>query len=186
MRISRSIIKQSYPFLFATGLGQMVAGLLFGGMENYLNEAPGLIVLIPSMIGLRGNIGSALASRLGTATHMGFVSSEQIWNDRSRSEIWTSIILSIFLSVMAGAVAYLSCLVIGVEHISLGSFLLISTATGVIAGAVLSFMTLSIIFYADRRGADPDNVAAPALATAADIVTLGVLFLVVIVSGVTV
>jgi mgtE-like transporter len=184
MRISRSVIRQSYPFLFATGLGQMVAGLLFGGMENYLREAPGLIVLIPSMIGLRGNIGSALASRLGTATHMGFVSSEQIWNDRSRAEIWTSVVLSTFLSAMAGVVAYLSCLALGVEHISLGFFLLISTTTGVIAGTLLSLMTLSIIFYADRHGADPDNVAAPALATAADIVTLGVLFLVVMASGV--
>jgi mgtE-like transporter len=184
MRISRSVMRQSYPFLFATGLGQMVACLLFGGMENLLREAPGLIVLIPSIIGLRGNIGSALACRLGTATHLGFVSSEQIWNDRSRSEIWTSIVLSTFLSAMAGAVAYLSCLALGMEHISLGFFMLISTATGVIAGTVLSFMTLSIIFYADKHGADPDNVAAPALATAADIITLGVLFLVIIASGV--
>jgi mgtE-like transporter len=184
MRIKRSVLRQSYPFLFVTGLGQMIAGLLFGGMENYLNEAPGLIVLIPSMIGLRGNIGSALASRLGTATHMGFISSRNIWSDRSRLEMSTAIALSISLSAMAGLVAFLSCVALGLDHISLGHFLFISTATGLIDGTLLSLMTLSIVFYASKYGADPDNIAAPALATAADIVTLGVLFLVVIVSGV--
>lgn len=184
MRVSRSVLRQSFPFLFVTGLGQMIAGLLFGGMENYFREAPGLIVLIPSMIGLRGNIGSALASRLGTATHMGLVSAAQIWNDRSRSEIWTSIVLSTFLSAMAGLLAFVSCLALRLEHLSLGSFMFISTTTGLMAGTILSFVTLLIIFYADKHGADPDNVAAPALATAADIVTLGVLFLVVMSSGV--
>lgn len=186
MRISRSVLRQSFPFLFATGLGQMVAGLLFGGMENLFREAPGLIVLIPSMIGLRGNIGSALASRLGSATHMGIISATHIWTERSRSEIWTSIVLSTLLSAMAGAAAFLSCIVLGVEHISLLSFMFISTTTGIIAGILLSFMTLSIIYYADRHGTDPDNMAAPALATAADIVTLGVLFTVVLSSGVVV
>lgn len=184
MRINRSVIRQSFPFLFATGLGQMIAGLLFGGMENLFREAPGLIVLIPSMIGLRGNIGSALASRLGTATHMGIISAKRIWTERARSEIWTSIVLSTVLSAMAGAAAFLSCVAIGVEHISLWNFMFISTVTGIIAGTVLSFMTLSIVYYADRHGTDPDNMAAPALATAADIVTLGVLFAVVLSSGV--
>lgn len=184
MRIKRSVLRQSYPFLFVTGLGQMIAGLLFGGMEDYLNMAPGLIVLIPCMIGLRGNIGSALASRLGTATHMGLISSRKVWNDKSRSEISTSILLSVGLSAMAGLVAFLSCVALGLDHISIWHFLFISTTTGLFAGTLLSFMTLSIVFYANKYGADPDNMAAPALATAADIVTLGVLFIVVIVSGV--
>ncbi len=184
MRVKRSVLRQSYPFLFVTGLGQMIAGLIFGGMENYLNEAPGLIVLIPSMIGLRGNIGSALASRLGTATHMGLISPTNAWNERSRLEMSTAIFLSVILSAVAGLLAFFTCLALGVSHISLDHFLFISTVTGLIAGTLLSLMTLSIVFYATKFGADPDNIAAPALATAADIVTLGVLFLVVMVSGV--
>lgn len=184
--ISRSVFYQSFPFLFATGIGLMIAGLLFGGLKGAFEEAPGLIVMIPALIGLRGNVGSALASRLGTATHLGLVSSEEIWNERSRSEVLSAIILSIFLSASIGMTAFLTCAFFGLDHMELWKFMFVSTAVGLIDGSLLSMLTLSIIFLADRRGADPDNIASPALSTIGDLTTLLILFAVVIGSGVVV
>lgn len=182
--IYRSVFRQCFPLLVVTGFGLMLAGLIFGGLDESLEKAPGLIVMIPPMIGLRGNIGSALASRLGTATHMGFVSSRNIWNERTKSEIASAIILSIVLSFFVGAFAYLTCVILGLQHMFLWKFLFISTATGLIDGTLLSFLTLSIIFLADRRGADPDNVASPALTTAGDLSTMLILFAIVVGTGV--
>jgi len=182
--ISRTVFVQSFPFLFATGIGLMIAGLLFGGLVGSLERAPGLIVMIPPLIALRGNIGSALASRLGTATHLGLVSAREIWNEKSKSEISAAIILSLILSLLIGILAYLTCAILGLAHMEIWKFVFVSSTTGLIDGVVLSLMTLFIIFLADKRGADPDNIASPALATIGDLTTLLILFAIVLGTGV--
>jgi len=184
--ISRAVFVQSLPFLIATGLGESVAGLLFGGLDKAIEQAPGLIVMIPPLIGLRGNIGSALASRLGTATHLGLVSSREILNERAKTEVVTAIILSLILSLLIGVTAFITCGALDLAHMELWKFVFVAASTGFIDGTLLSLMTLGIVFLADRRGADPDNIASPALATIGDLTTLLVLFVIVTGTGVVV
>jgi mgtE-like transporter len=53
------------------GIGEVFAGALFGHSTETLDILPGLIVLVPALIGLRGNINTTMGSRLGSAVHMG-------------------------------------------------------------------------------------------------------------------
>ena len=51
-----SVIKQSFIALFICALGDLFAGIILGNMTFFLNAFPGLLVIIPGAIGMRGNI----------------------------------------------------------------------------------------------------------------------------------
>ena len=42
---------------------------------------PGLIVVIPAVIAMRGNISTALGSRLGSAYHLGIIDANNLFNE---------------------------------------------------------------------------------------------------------
>ena len=43
---------------------------------------------------------------------------------------------------------------------------------GVVSGAILTMLTILIIYAVFKRGYDPDNITGPALATFGDIITM--------------
>jgi len=49
------------------------AGIGLACMRGSLEELPGMIILVPAFLEMRGNISGTFASRLGTALHMGVV-----------------------------------------------------------------------------------------------------------------
>ena len=62
---AKEMVKQSLPLLIFCGLGGIVAGSTLGVMIDLLESIPGLIVVVPGIIALRGNISTAFGSRLG-------------------------------------------------------------------------------------------------------------------------
>ena len=64
---AKEMLKQSLPLIIICGIGGVITGSTLGAMIDILKEIPGLIVVIPAVIALRGNISTALGSRLGSA-----------------------------------------------------------------------------------------------------------------------
>ena len=64
-------IRQSLVALGFSSLTAVVAGGLLAAMTGTLERYPGLLVLVPAAIGMRGNIFGALGSRLATSIHAG-------------------------------------------------------------------------------------------------------------------
>ncbi|MBV9255218.1 MAG: hypothetical protein JO054_13375, partial [Actinobacteria bacterium] len=64
-------VGQGLVALLLSSAGDLLAGLTLGAITHTLNQLPGLLVLVPAAIGMRGNIFGALGSRLGTAIHAG-------------------------------------------------------------------------------------------------------------------
>ena len=69
-----SVIKESFIALLICALGDLFAGIILGNMTFFLETFPGLLVIIPGAIGMRGNIFGSFASRLSTNLHIGIVS----------------------------------------------------------------------------------------------------------------
>src|ERR671918_426120 len=57
--------------LVFSAFASLTAGLTLGAITGTLEDLPGLLVLVPAAIGMRGNVFGALGSRLGTAIHAG-------------------------------------------------------------------------------------------------------------------
>src|SRR5499427_8787677 len=64
-------VRSGFVALLISSGGDLVAGLTLGSITGTLESLPGLLVLVPAAIGMRGNVFGALGSRLGTAIHAG-------------------------------------------------------------------------------------------------------------------
>ena len=172
---AKEMVKQSLPLIVFCGLGAIVAGSTLGIMIELLREIPGLIVVVPAIIALRGNISTAFGSRLGSAYHLGVIDANNLWNEELKQNILGSLILSFYVSIIIGILAYITSLILGVypDPLKLISIVLIA---GVISAIILNLITILIIYLVFKRGYDPDNITGPALATFGDIVTMVCLF----------
>ncbi|MCJ2520334.1 MAG: magnesium transporter [Candidatus Thermoplasmatota archaeon] len=173
-----SIYRESLPVLLLAGLGLITAGLLLERMEEVLGRTPGLLVMIPALVALRGGISGAMGSRLGSAVHMGLIGKGNLWNEETRQNVAAALILSVALSSLVGALSHFTSILLGLESAGLAKLVLIATVAGTAAGTAQVGITFGIILIAFRRGLDPDNVTAPSLATVGDIITMLLLLVV--------
>lgn len=173
---AKEMLKQSLPLLIFCGLGGIVAGSTLGVMADILQNIPGLIVVIPAIIALRGNISTAFGSRLGSAYHLGIIDAENMWNDELKQNIIGSLVLSFLISIIIGILAYGTTILFFDIHPDPLKLISIVLLAGVISAIILTLMTIVIIFIVFKRGYDPDNITGPALATFGDIVTMFCIF----------
>ena len=175
--LAKEMIKQSLPLLIFCGMGGIVAGSTLSGMIHIFEKIPGLIIIIPAVIALRGNISTAFGSRLGSAYHLGIIDADNLWNEELKQNIIGSLVLSCIVSLIIGFLALLTTkfifglnpnplLIIGIVLIS-----------AILSAIILTLLTIIIIFLVFKRGYDPDNITGPALATFGDIVTMFCIFL---------
>jgi len=172
---AKEMLKQSLPLLVVCGLGGILAGNTFGAMASIIRDIPGLIVVIPAVIAMRGNISTALGSRLGSAYHLGIINAENLWNKELKQNILGSLTLSLIMSTIIGFLAYVSSLILNI-YPNPFQLIVIVLLAGVISGIVLMLLTIMIIYFVFKRGYDPDNITGPALATFGDVITMLCIF----------
>ena len=114
-RADRASVKSGSIALTISLLAGLAAGLVLGTVTDTLIALPGLIVLAPAAIALRGNVFGALASRLSTMTRLGDIPFSRRLNTSVGQNLAASVSLSIFcsfvLAVMAKIVSEAFCLI---------------------------------------------------------------------------
>ena len=173
----KSTVKESTIALLICAAGGLFAGIILGNMTSILESFPGLMVLIPGAIDMRGNIFGALGSRLGSNLHIGTLSPEFKRSKILSENIISSLILTIVLSVFLAFLAKGFCIIFNFESISLVDFTLISIFAGVFSSIVLLPLTMLISLKSFENGWDPDNITTPIIAAFGDLVTLPSLIL---------
>ena len=167
------MVKQSLPFLIICGIGEVFAGTLFGYMKDLFINYPGLIIILPAVIGMRGNIVTTLGSRLGSSIHLGIIDPRNVMsNPETHENIYATLILSGVMAIITAVVAFSSSVSAGVETISLPALVIITLLSSMIAGIFLVAITIGIMVLSFSRGLDPDNVTAPILTTVGDIISI--------------
>lgn len=170
-------LKESLIALFISALTAVFAGLFLGTAQEVLILVPGIILLVPAAIGMRGNIFAALGSRLGSALHLGSVTSFTIRNKVVRSNIYSTLTLTLILSAFLGFLAKGFAVLFGLKSISVFSFVAISFIAGFLSGVILLFLTFLVSFASYRRGWDPDNITSPIITALGDFFTIPSLLL---------
>src|SRR4051794_7119883 len=173
-----STLRQGLAALLVSSGGDLLAGLTLGAITGTLADLPGLLVLVPAAIGMRGNVFGALGSRLGTSIHAGTFSlsrrAETVVGQNVIAAMALTLSISFALAILAKAVA----IGFGLPRtISVADFVVISMLGGVISSVFVLLLTLGVAAGAVRFGWDMDNVAAPLVTAAGDMVTLPSLFL---------
>ena len=173
----RTLIEGAGALLISSG-GDLLAGVTLGSVTHTLDRLPGLLVLVPAAIGMRGNIFGALGSRFGTAIHAGTFSlsrrAETVVGQNVIASMALTLSISFALAILAKAVS----IGFGLPHtISIAYFIVISIVGGAISSVFVLLLTLGVAAGSVRFGWDMDNVAAPLVTAAGDMVTLPSLFL---------
>lgn len=172
----RSIVREALPFELMATIGGVISGLILSGMSNELQMIPGLIVITPAVLGMRGNISCTLGSRLGSAIHMGLITKIDR-NPELINNVSGSLLLSLIMSLILGIVGHLVTVGLGLQSAGAFTLTLIAVIAGVTSGLILSFVAVLLALGMFRFGFDPDNVVTPAIATIGDIVSMIMLFL---------
>jgi mgtE-like transporter len=176
-RIVSDILLQATPVVILTSIGELFAGSILGKMHERLDLIPGLIILVPAVMGLRGNIGTALGSRISTSLHLGLVGSRFSFNKFNLSNIGAGFLLSLTVSIIIGLFARFVCHIFGLPSIPLVNLLLIAILASAMASLVLIPFTVTLTYFAFNRRLDPDNIVAPIIGMVGDVITVAVVFL---------
>lgn len=166
------------PFLIA-GIGMVLAGLVFDRVQHwqFFQEIPQALILVPALLGLKGNLEMTLASRLSTQANTGNMEgTEQICNTilTSVTLIETQALVVTFLAT--GASLILAWIPRG-ELNWFHAVILFSTAasTATVASLFLSLLMIGIVIISRWCSVNPDNVATPIAAALGDLTTLSIL-----------
>lgn len=166
-------VRQGLGALLVCSVADLFAGLTLGRVTGTLEALPGLLVLVPAAIGLRGNIFGALGSRLGTAIHSGTFSLSRRRDTVLGQNVLASLALSLGVSAALAILAHTIAVAFGVgKTISIADFMVISVLGGFLASVVVLLITVGVAAGAVRFGWDMDNAAAPLVTAAGDLVTL--------------
>jgi mgtE-like transporter len=170
--------RQSLVALVFNSSTSLVAGALLGAIVTTFEELPGLLVMVPAAIGLRGNIFGAVGNRISTAIHTGTFRLSTKRESVLTQNVLASLSLTVVLSFVLALIAKFVSIAFGVaDTIRVLDLVLISIVGGLIASLVVLAATVVLSIGAVRREWDLDNLVAPTVSTLGDVVTIPALFL---------
>ncbi|KAI6175958.1 Solute carrier family 41 member 1 [Aphelenchoides bicaudatus] len=167
-----------FPFLIA-GLGMVCAGILLDYVQHWalFKEVPETFILVPALLGLKGNLEMTLASRLSTQANTGKMdTTEQILSVAvtNIALIQTQAIVVTFLA--CGSAVLLAWVPRG--NLDFGHAALLcasSLTTASLASFILGGIMILVVLVSRRYYVNPDNVATPIAASLGDLITLSIL-----------
>ncbi|MGH9152537.1 MAG: magnesium transporter [Acidimicrobiales bacterium] len=170
-------VRQSLVALGLNSTTSLVAGAFLGSITGTFEELPGLLVLVPAAIGLRGNIFGAFGNRISTSIHAGIFELRSRRTNVLGQNVAAVMVLTLTMSGLLAFIAKAVSVALGIENtISVLDLALISVLGGLLASALVLVGALSLTAGAVRHDWDLDNVTAPLVSTMGDVFTLPALF----------
>ncbi len=166
-------VRGAFAALVLAAVASLVAGLILASITGTLERLPGMLLLVPAAIAVKGDIFGAVGSRMGTAIHAGTF---RLGGGRSSAiaqNAYASIALSLVIGLGLALMAKATALAFNVSPImTISEFVVISAFGCLIAAFVVLGITLAATAAAVRFGWDLDNVVAPLVTATGDVVTL--------------
>lgn len=163
------------PYLVA-GFGMVGAGLVLDLVQhwNVFRTVSQIFIMVPALLGLKGNLEMTLASRLSTQANMGTMDRpRELWSMAVANIVLTqaqAIVVGFLVSVAAATLGWiLSGTFDAKSSVLLGaSAVLTSSLASLLLGAVM----ILVIILSRKCSINPDNVATPVAASLGDLTTL--------------
>lgn len=164
---ARTIVTNMFPLLVVLCTIVLWAGITLEEAEHLLNEFGLLAVMVPTMVGAGGNLGTILSSRLTTRLHLG--TTELDFHDRV---LWANV-----AAVLALAVTIFTTLAVGAwaigrvigASLSLSALLTISIVSGMSVAVLAVLFSFATTYGSYRLGIDPDDTTIPVVTNVVDV-----------------
>ncbi|MFB1063407.1 magnesium transporter [Natrinema sp. H-ect4] len=175
----RHIVRTMFPILLVLSMLEMGSGYILEELEETYLANPTLLVLVPVMIGMGGNLGAILSSRLSTRLHLGLLEFDP------RDEVlWTNIFAILGLAVTIFSALGIAAWVVGqviAEPMALVDLMVISVVSGMLLAVIAIALSLGATYVSYTQGLDPDDTTIPVVTNLCDILGVIVLSVVAIV-----
>lgn len=169
----RHIVRTMFPILLVLSMLEMGSGYVLEELEETYLANPTLLVLVPVMIGMGGNLGAILSSRLSTRLHLGLLEFDP------RDEVlWTNILAILGLAATIFSALGVAAWVVGrviAEPMALVDLMVISVVSGMLLAVIAVALSLGATYVSYTQGLDPDDTTIPVVTNLCDI--LGVIVL---------
>ena len=176
-RAEQRTLRQGLVALALSTLAGFVAGLTLAHITGTLQELPGLIVLIPAAVGMKGTIFGAIGARLGTANVAGLLEPTLRRGGVLQRNLYVAVVTTFSSALWLAVLSVLASAAFGEPSISLWRLATISIVGGAIGSALILMITLTLSVLSYRRGWDLDSVSTPMVTALGDMTTLPSLFL---------
>jgi mgtE-like transporter len=176
-RAEQRTLRQGLVALALSTLAGFVAGLTLAHITGTLQELPGLIVLIPAAVGMKGTIFGAIGARLGTANVAGLLEPTLRPGTVLQRNVYVAVVTTFSSALWLAVLSVLASAAFGQPSISLWRLATISIVGGAIGSALILMITLALSALSYRRGWDLDSVSTPMVTALGDMTTLPSLFL---------
>lgn len=173
----RTIVMTMMPILVVLSILEMGSGFVLHELEETFLERPTLLILVPVMIAMGGNLGAILSSRLSTRLHLGMLDFSPR-NPVILKNIVAILALAATIFTALGFAAYalgrLPFVGVG-GKMTLAETVLVSVVSGMLLAVLAIVLSISATFVSYRMGLDPDDTTIPVVTNLCDI--LGVVIL---------
>ncbi len=176
-RAEQRTLRQGLVALAISTLAGFVAGLTLAHVTGTLEELPGLIVLIPAAVGMKGTIFGAIGARLGTANVAGLLEPTLRPGSVLQRNVYVAVVTTFSSALWLALLSVLASAAFGEPSISLWRLATVSIVGGAIGSGLILMITLALSVLSYRRGWDLDSVSTPMVTALGDMTTLPSLFL---------
>jgi len=163
----RTAFRVSLPSLVVSLIIGFFGGTFLGKyLERIRRDYPGLLIILPGMMGLRGNVFSAMASRFSTMLYIG-----ELEPSVKERKVLENVVIAMLLSLIPVSLLWAIGVIRGIRYHAL-EILFIVVGSTILISLLLGYFTAGITILAFRRDVDPDSLAAPLVASMGDLLTI--------------
>lgn len=168
------ILDKNFEEIFVTQIISLIIGLVVGVSLAIYKEKilliPGMIILLPGFLEMRGNISSTFAARLSSGLFLGVIKTNEIKSSIIRGNIIASFILAFVVSFFLGLLACF--FTYAFYKIIYYKIIFLALIAGVLANAIEIILTLFATLYFFKKGHDPNNIMGPFVTSTGDITSV--------------
>ena len=148
----------------------LVAGTILAIHTQKILFIPGMFILLPGFLEMRGNISGSFAARLSSGLFLGVIKPNRVKTKIVRGNLRASFLLALFSSFVLGLLVFLFNLL--VFKIFTPEIILLPLIAGLIANTIEIPLTLFATFYLFRKGHDPNNIMGPFVTSTGDLTSI--------------
>ncbi|MEM4447320.1 MAG: magnesium transporter [Candidatus Jordarchaeales archaeon] len=151
-------------------LSGVTAGVIVATLSAYTQMNPWILVLLPPLLTIRGNIGGILCGRLSTSLYTGLIKPVFWKNTRYYyATIASTFVMSFLFSIVIGVFSFFIVNAMYGGNLSLTDTLSLAVLVMMTCSTMAQLFTPIIAISSYRRGLNPDMILYPITSTANDI-----------------